>query len=84
MIASSTTRPIARTIASKVSKLIEYPSICMMKNVPISDSGIATTGTKMALKLPRNRKITTVTITSASTSVLTTSVIDELMKAVES
>ena len=47
----------------------------MMKNVPISDSGIAISGTMTARKLPRNRKITSVTISSASTSVLITSLI---------
>ena len=56
----------------------------MMKKVPTSDSGIAITGTSTARKLPRNRKITTVTISSASTKVLTTSMMEVLMKAVES
>ena len=55
-----------------------------MKNVPISDSGIAMTGTITARKLPRNRKMTIVTIISASTSVFTTSEIEVLMNSVES
>ena len=55
-----------------------------MKKVPIIDSGIATIGTITARKLPRNRKMTTVTIASASTSVFTTSTIEVLMYSVES
>ena len=56
----------------------------MMKKVPTSESGMAITGTITARRLPRNRKITTVTMTSASTSVFTTSLIEVLMKSVES
>jgi len=56
----------------------------MTKNVPTSDSGIATTGMITARRLPINRKITTVTISSASTSVLITSSIDVFTKSVAS
>ena len=42
----------------------------------MSDSGMAMTGTITARRLPRNRKITPVTISSASTSVLMTSRIE--------
>ena len=56
----------------------------MTKKAPISDSGIAITGTTTARKLPRNRKMTTVTISSASTSVLMTSLIELLMNLVAS
>ena len=55
-----------------------------MKNVPTRLSGMAMTGTATARRLPRNRKITTVTMSSASPSVFTTSTIEVLMKAVES
>ncbi len=44
-----------------------------MKNVPTSDSGMATMGIAVARTLPRNRKMTTVTMTRASASVLMTS-----------
>ena len=54
----------------------------MTKNVPISDRGIAITGMITARTLPRNRKITTVTISSASTRVFTTSRIDEVTNLV--
>ena len=73
MIASSTTSPIARTSASSVSRLTEYPRTSITKNVPTSDSGIAITGMATARTLPRNRKITAVTITNDSPSVLITS-----------
>ena len=45
----------------------------IMKNVPTSDSGMATTGMATARTLPRNRKITAVTISNDSPSVLMTS-----------
>ena len=44
MIASSTTRPIASTSASNVSRLIEKPSASMTMNAPTSDRGMAITG----------------------------------------
>ena len=56
----------------------------MMKKVPTSDKGMAMTGTKTARKLPKNRKITTVTMSKASSKVLTTSAMEVLMKSVES
>ena len=48
----------------------------MKKNVPISDRGMATTGMMTARKVPRNRKITAVTISSAWIRVFTTSRMD--------
>ena len=56
----------------------------MTKKVPISDSGMAMTGMMTARSVPRNRKMTTVTMTSDSTSVFTTSVMEVLMNSVES
>ena len=50
----------------------------------MSDNGIAISGTMTARKLPRNRKITAVTISSASTSVLITSTMAVLTKSVAS
>jgi hypothetical protein len=84
MMASSTTSPIASTSASRVSRLMEYPNASMMKKAPTSDSGMATTGTSTARGLPRNRKITTVTITSASMRVLITSRMELVMNLVPS
>ncbi len=45
---------------------------------------MAITGITTARRLPRNRKITTVTMSSASTSVLITSVMEVLMNSVAS
>ena len=84
MMASSTTRPIASTSASNVSRLIENPSISMMPKVPTSDSGMATMGIKTERGEPKNAKITTMTMTSASTSVVATSRIELFTKSVES
>ena len=84
MIASSTTSPIASTSASSVSRLMEKPNNSMMVKVPINDSGMATTGISTERGDPRNANTTNVTISTAMTSVRTTSWIALLTKAVES
>ncbi len=43
-IPSSTTNPVARTIASKVNTLMEKPNSHMMKKVAIKDTGISING----------------------------------------
>ncbi len=73
MIASSTTRPIASTIASSVSELIEKPNSAIRPNVPISESGMVTSGITSERSEPRKRKITTPTIAMASPSETITS-----------
>ena len=83
-MASSTTRPIASTIASSVSRLKLKPAAIISAQTPISDSGIVTTGMMTERSDARNRKITTMTMATASTSVLRTSSIDEVMNLVES
>ena len=75
MIASSTTMPIASTIASRVSRLMVKPISNIRNNAPISDSGMVTAGISTLRSEPRNRKITTITMISASTIVLMTSLI---------
>ncbi len=75
---------MASTNANSVNRLIEYPKASITKNVPTSDSGMAMTGMMTARRLPRNRKITTVTMRSDSPNVFRTSTIDVLMNAVES
>src|SRR3546814_1861297 len=72
-MASSTTRPIASTIASKVKRLREKPNASISAAEPTSDSGIVTTGISTARRDPRNRKITTTTMRIASISVCVTS-----------
>ena len=51
---------------------------------PMIDSGIVTTGISTDRSEPRNRKITTMTIATASISVLRTSSIEDWMNRVES
>ena len=84
MMASSTTRPMASTSASRVSRLIEKPSASITAKVPISDSGMVITGISTERGEPRNAKTTSVTISSASTSVRSTSWIELFTKSVES
>ena len=75
MIASSTTMPIASTIASRVSRLTVKPISSIKNSAPTSDSGTAMVGISTLRTDPRNRKITTITMISASMIVRTTSLI---------
>ena len=84
MMASSTTSPMASTMASRVSRLIEKPSASMTVKVPTMDSGMATSGMIRERNEPRNTNTTTVTIRTASIRVLITSWIDEFTNLVES
>ena len=68
-IASSTTSPIASTIASSVSVLMVKPKAYISANAPTSDNGMVASGTSVARQLRRNRKITTITSTTASATV---------------
>ena len=83
-MASSTTRPIASTIASSVRRLKEKPAISISVQTPISDSGIVITGITTLRSEARNRKITTTTISTASPSVFSTSSIEDWMNLVKS
>ncbi len=60
-------------MASKVKRLMVKPKTWIRKMPPISETGIATTGTSAERSEPRNRKITITTISSVSSSVCTTS-----------
>ena len=71
-IALSTTIPIASTKANKVSILIEKPSICIKKNVPINDTGTAIAGISVDRKSCKKRYTTTNTKINASSKVLST------------
>ncbi|MNK78232.1 hypothetical protein D3C87_978540 [compost metagenome] len=75
---------MANTIASRVSRLIEYPIICMKNITPIIDSGMVTTGITTERRAPRNRNTTTITISTASNRVFTTSSIEAWMNRVAS
>ena len=54
-IASSTTMPIARTMASSDTVLAEYPIALRTMKVPIRLTGTARVGISVARTLPRNR-----------------------------
>jgi hypothetical protein len=75
-MASSTSRPIASTMANMVSTLIEYPKACSTPNVPSNTTGTAMVGMKVARMFCRNSSITKNTKTIASSNVLTTSLIE--------
>ncbi len=71
-------------MASSVSRLIVKPAASIRNTAPTSEIGIATTGISTARNDPRNRKITTTTISSVSLSVFSTSSIASWMYAVAS
>ncbi|MNN09687.1 hypothetical protein D3C81_1225790 [compost metagenome] len=52
-IPSSTTSPVASTIASSVSTLMENPKIYIIKNVAIKDTGMSNRGRSA---IPQSRK----------------------------
>jgi hypothetical protein len=54
-MASSTTMPIDSTMPNSVSVLIEKPSRYMPAKLPISDTGTATIGIRVARQFCRNR-----------------------------
>ena len=83
-MASSTTSPIASTIARSVSRLRLKPSASINVPAPMIESGMVTIGITTERIEPRNRKMTMMTISTASASVITTSSIDAWMKRVES
>ncbi len=74
MIASSTTRPIARTRPHKVSVLIENLKTANIAKVATSETGIAIIGIVVARKPCRKMNTTISTSMNASPSVSLTSV----------
>ena len=79
-IASSTTSPIASTIASSVSVLIEKPKAYISANAPIRLTGMVTSGITVARSERRKKKITSTTSTTASAMVMNTALIEWRMK----
>ena len=65
-MASSTTSPTESTMASRVSRLMVKPATSIRKTAPISEIGMATTGISTERNDPRNRKMTTTTMSSVS------------------
>ncbi len=83
-IASSTTRPIARTMPSRLSMFSEKPSSSITTRVAISDTGMAMVGMIVVRQLCRKMKTTATTSSSACAKVTTTSCIDADTKRVVS
>ena len=75
-IASSTTMPIASTSPNSDSVLIENPNASSTANVPMIDTGTATSGMIDARHVCRNRITTSTTSAIASSSVCSTASID--------
>ena len=69
-MASSTTRPTESTTASRVSRFSEKPSRYMKAAVPTREMGMATRGTSAERSEPMNRKTTSATMATVSTSVV--------------
>ena len=78
-MASSTTMPMARIMASKVSRLIVKPMSDRTAKVAIRDTGTVTAGTSVARRLPKNKNKTATTKTAVMARVLYTSRIDASM-----
>src|SRR5664279_4433798 len=75
-IPSSTTSPVARTIARRVSIFIENPKRYIIKKVDINDIGMSIRGRRAISQLQKNKKITIITIDNAIARVCFTSVND--------
>ena len=83
-IASSTTMPIASTRPNSDSALIEKPNASISANVPMIDTGTASSGMIDARQVCRNTITTITTSASASSSVSITALIESRTKIVGS
>ena len=81
-MASSTTMPMASTKPNSDRLLMVKPNAAMKKNVPTSDTGMATSGMIAARQVCRNRITTRMTSTIASPMVSTTASTDCWMNCV--
>ena len=72
-MASSTTMPVASTIANSVSVFSVKPNSIRPPNAPINDTGTAMIGISVARQLCRNTNTTSSTSAAASESVMITS-----------
>ena len=81
-IASSTTRPIAKTMAKSVKVLIEKSNKMKAPNVPSKDTGTAIIGMIVDRQDCKKTYTTTKTRSNASTNVCSTSLIDALTNLV--
>ena len=83
-MASSTSKPMDSAMPNMVSVLIEKPKAARMPKVPNNTTGTAIVGMRVARAFCRNRYMTRNTSTTASNSVLTTSLIEVRTKGVVS
>jgi len=83
-MASSTTMPMAITMAKRVRVLMPKPKSQRPAKVPMSDTGTAMIGMSVARQLPRNRKTTRTTSSPASNRVCSTSRMEAATKSVVS
>ena len=83
-MASSTTMPMASTSPNSVKVLMLKPRAYMPANAPMSDTGTAINGIRVARNEPRKTQTTRNTSAIASRRVFTTSSIDTRTKRVES
>jgi Flp pilus assembly protein TadG len=79
-MASSTTRPMARTRARSVSRFTEKPRANKAMKLAMTETGTVTAGIRVARRLPRKRKITSTTRPTAMARVLKTSAMACSMK----
>src|ERR1035437_7794791 len=83
-MASSTTSPVASVMPKRVSELIEKPKSLIKAKVPISETGIVTAGIMVARQSSRKRKMTVMTMKTATTRVTSTSRMESPTTVVES
>ena len=72
-MASSTINPVARTSASKVSRLIEKPSSQMPATTPIRATGMVVLGMIVGFAAPKKTSIVSTTTRMVMPSVISTS-----------
>src|SRR5512145_2940444 len=83
-MASSTTMPIASTSPNRLSALMEKPNRCIIAKVPTTETGTASSGMMDARQVCRNRITTSTTSSTASSSVVTTDLMDSRTNSVVS
>ncbi len=83
-IESSTTRPIASTMASSVRVLMVKPIASIRAKAPISDTGMVTSGISVARGERRKRKMISATSRMASPMVVNTASMERSMNTEES
>ena len=83
-MASSTTRPMAKTTAKRLMVLAEKPAASRTAKTPIRDTGMVRAGTMVARKSCRKRYTTSSTITAVMARVEIISVMEAWTKRVES